>query len=121
MNPCATVTCPEGEVCQLDGDRSPVCRCGGDGGGVGGGGTGGGPGCPPDFNPVCGSDGKTYANECSLRVESCRTRRPLRIIYRGKCSSAYFARFGSMQKCLTPCRKDYTKPARFPSFTDWLL
>ncbi|XP_046396911.1 agrin-like [Ischnura elegans] len=89
-DPCATVTCPAGEVCQLDGDRSAVCRCGGDGGLSGvtvSGGSGGGAGCPPDFNPVCGSDGKTYANECTLRVESCRTRRPLRIIYRGTCSS----------------------------------
>ncbi|CAG7786347.1 unnamed protein product [Allacma fusca] len=72
-DPCETVHCPAPQVCHLDEDRRPHCRCG--------------EMCSADFNPVCGSDGKTYSNECIMRQEGCRSRRDLRIIYRGKCSS----------------------------------
>ncbi|XP_065165658.1 agrin-like isoform X4 [Atheta coriaria] len=72
-DPCLGIQCPEPEICQLDEHRNPVCRCGDV--------------CPLEFTPVCASDGKTYANECSLRQEACRARKTLNIIYRGKCSS----------------------------------
>ncbi|KAG8184137.1 hypothetical protein JTE90_008916 [Oedothorax gibbosus] len=72
-DPCEGVECPATQVCQLDNGRQPICRCNSI--------------CSPDFRPVCGSDGRTYVNECSLRVESCKSRRSLRIIFSGECSS----------------------------------
>ncbi|XP_053616834.1 agrin-like [Plodia interpunctella] len=72
-DPCAGVTCPDPEVCQLDDRRSPSCRCAEP--------------CPLEFSPVCASDGKTYSNECQMHRESCRARKQLKIIFKGQCST----------------------------------
>ncbi|XP_047526649.1 agrin-like isoform X2 [Vanessa atalanta] len=72
-DPCAGVTCPDPEVCQLDDRRQPLCRCAEP--------------CSLEFSPVCASDGKTYSNECQMHRESCRARKQLKIIFKGQCSS----------------------------------
>ncbi|KAK8377274.1 hypothetical protein O3P69_013725 [Scylla paramamosain] len=71
-DPCEDVTCPERQSCQLDVDRKPECRCNDV--------------CATDYSPVCASDGKTYTNECVMKVEACKARKTLSIMYHGACT-----------------------------------
>ncbi|XP_023288194.1 agrin [Orussus abietinus] len=91
-DPCAGVSCMEPEVCQLDASRQPACRCGEQ--------------CGLEFSPACGSDGKTYSNECTLRQEGCRSRMQLRKIYKGVCSSGTNPCDGAQCEPLQQCAID---------------
>nr|XP_024219435.1 agrin-like isoform X3 [Halyomorpha halys] len=78
-DPCAGVSCPGGEVCLVTEGRIARCSCPEQ--------------CPLDHAPVCASDGRTFTNECALRADACRTRRKLKVQYRGPCNQG-----------LDPCR-----------------
>ncbi|XP_034627893.1 serine protease inhibitor Kazal-type 2 [Trachemys scripta elegans] len=43
------------------------------------------PGCPKNFNPVCGTDGHTYPNECALCLSNRENRRDVKISWKGYC------------------------------------
>jgi len=48
--------------------------------------------CPTNYEPVCGSDNKTYSNSCFMEMEKCRGRslgfgRPVTRKYFGKCGA----------------------------------
>ncbi|XP_049645911.1 serine protease inhibitor Kazal-type 2 [Suncus etruscus] len=43
------------------------------------------PGCPRDYNPVCGSDMTTYANECLLCTAIRETGHKIKITRSGPC------------------------------------
>ncbi|EAX05512.1 serine peptidase inhibitor, Kazal type 2 (acrosin-trypsin inhibitor), isoform CRA_a, partial [Homo sapiens] len=43
------------------------------------------PGCPRHFNPVCGSDMSTYANECTLCMKIREGGHNIKIIRNGPC------------------------------------
>ena len=41
--------------------------------------------CTFDWRPVCGSDGTTYSNNCSLEAEACKTGKMITVIKQGEC------------------------------------
>ncbi|XP_066198211.1 serine protease inhibitor Kazal-type 1 [Saccopteryx leptura] len=42
-------------------------------------------GCPKIYNPVCGTDGHTYPNECELCIENKNRQIPVLIKNHGPC------------------------------------
>uniref|UniRef100_A0A671PNW6 Agrin n=1 Tax=Sinocyclocheilus anshuiensis TaxID=1608454 RepID=A0A671PNW6_9TELE len=44
-------------------------------------------GCLETRQPVCGSDGMTYENECKLNVEACTKQLDLRVVAHGECKT----------------------------------
>lgn len=44
--------------------------------------------CVASHQPVCGSDGATYNNECELHVRACKEQMDLRVVSQGECSKS---------------------------------
>ena len=45
--------------------------------------------CSTDFEPVCGTNSKTYTNYCHLRTDSCKRQQKIRIEHIGVCGESF--------------------------------
>ena len=70
--PCSTVHCQRYAECVSTDNATGVCVCPHE--------------CPYQRSSVCGSDGKTYINDCHLRVSSCRRKANVSVRYAGECN-----------------------------------
>ena len=41
--------------------------------------------CDEEYDPICGSDGKTYNNSCNLQRDACLNHLNLTEAYKGEC------------------------------------
>ncbi|KAK2717589.1 hypothetical protein QYM36_006385, partial [Artemia franciscana] len=71
INPCLNSPCRQQEDCSLNPAGIPVCSCPSP--------------CDPVFKPVCGSDGRTYENECEVRRNSCLSKKNIDVAYYDGC------------------------------------
>ena len=44
--------------------------------------------CSEDYKPVCGSDDKTYSNECEMNIKACNEKVELTVKHTGQCGKS---------------------------------
>ena len=71
--PCAEVQCKEPKLCKADSQGNAECVCPDE------------RDCPMTVHAVCGSDGKTYLNECVMKAKACLREMPVYIVMDGYC------------------------------------
>lgn len=71
--PCADVQCEEPKTCKADSQGNAQCVCPDE------------RDCPMTVDTVCGSDGKTYLNECVMKAKACVNEMSFYVVRDGYC------------------------------------
>ena len=71
--PCAGVKCKEPKKCTVNSQGNAQCECPDE------------RDCPMTVNTVCGSDGKTYLNECVMKAKACLEGMSVYVLMDGYC------------------------------------
>ncbi|XP_056364427.1 agrin [Oenanthe melanoleuca] len=80
-SPCRSVQCAFGATCVVK-NQEPVCECQQQ--------------CQGRYDPVCGTDQRTYGNACELRAMACALQRDIGLSHRGPCDRCGQCRFGAI-------------------------
>lgn len=74
IDACSGVICPNYGICKVT-RTGYQCLCASS--------------CSAEYNPVCGSDGKTYTNLCNMKAKSCTSKTIITVALNGECGKGY--------------------------------
>lgn len=76
-SPCLSVECTFGATCVVK-NQEAVCECQ--------------QVCQGRYDPVCGTDNRTYGNPCELDSMACVLKREIKVKHKGPCGKRWFLR-----------------------------